>query len=211
MSDNRPDLWQKVSSALPKLHSTRPNNFSIFFANLSHVLLTFVFERKKPSSEKKLQSVLSNLHSKRPRNFWRFFFRKHFFFNLIWILRQNYSKFDEILQQNRQKWNLPVQRNTLTKTLLAFWNKYRLWAKKFRIFGKKFAGLLSNEHCLFPDGQLEEYFLRTSREQFLFFFRWIFLGMVVETDFSCQEEHIHYEKYFEKTFFIISGLWGNFS
>ena len=30
LSDNRPDLWRKISAALPKLHSTCPKNFSIF-------------------------------------------------------------------------------------------------------------------------------------------------------------------------------------
>ena len=30
LSDNRPDLWRKFSTALPKLHSSCPKNFSIF-------------------------------------------------------------------------------------------------------------------------------------------------------------------------------------
>ena len=47
LSDNRPDLWRKVSALLPKLHSTRSNNFSIF-------LHTFVmFHLTSCSSEKK--------------------------------------------------------------------------------------------------------------------------------------------------------------
>ena len=53
LSNNRPDLWQETSAALPKLHSTRPDNFSLLFASFCHVLFTFVFERKELSSAKK--------------------------------------------------------------------------------------------------------------------------------------------------------------
>ena len=45
--DNRPELWRKCSAALPKLHSTCRNNFSIFFAKFCRVSFNFVFERKK--------------------------------------------------------------------------------------------------------------------------------------------------------------------
>ena len=47
LSDNRPDLWRNFSTALPKLHSACPKNFSIFFAVVCHVLFNFGFERKK--------------------------------------------------------------------------------------------------------------------------------------------------------------------
>ena len=91
------------------------------------------------------------------------------FFNLIWILWQNFPKFGEIFQQNRQKCILRLQRNILTKTLLASWNKFHLWAKSFRICAGKVAGLLSYEHYLFPDGQLEESFCKKFYF-FLYFF-----------------------------------------
>ena len=47
LSDNRPDLWREFSTALPKVHSACPKNFSIFFAVICHVLFDFRFERKK--------------------------------------------------------------------------------------------------------------------------------------------------------------------
>ena len=47
LSDNRPDLWRKVSATWPKLHFTCPRNFSIFFEVVCHVLFNFEFERKK--------------------------------------------------------------------------------------------------------------------------------------------------------------------
>ena len=115
--DNRPDLWQKISAALPKLHSTCPKNFSIFFAKFCHVSFNFVFERKKILVLKKVSSNLSKLHSKRPRTFWGIFFSKSFFFNLVWNLSKDFSSFVEIFQQNCQKWILRVQRITSRKTL----------------------------------------------------------------------------------------------
>ena len=47
LSDNRPHILWKISTALPKLHSACPRNFSIFFAVVCHVLFNFGFERKK--------------------------------------------------------------------------------------------------------------------------------------------------------------------
>ena len=47
LSDNRPHLFWKISTALPKLHSACPRNFSIFFAVVCHVLFNFGFEREK--------------------------------------------------------------------------------------------------------------------------------------------------------------------
>ena len=115
-----------------------------------------------------------------PQHFEEFLSKTFWFFSLVWFLRQNFlnsrqkyfrscqkcissqnfSNSGETFQQNCQKCILRVRRNTLTKKLLAFWNSFRSWARKFRICGKKFAGLLSNEHYLFPDGQLEEYFCK---------------------------------------------------
>ena len=47
LSDNRPHLLWKFSTALPKLPSACPRNFSIFFAIDCHVWFNFGFERKK--------------------------------------------------------------------------------------------------------------------------------------------------------------------
>ena len=135
--------------------------------------------------KKKGSSFLMKLHFKVPRFFWGVFIKTCWFFNLVWFFRQNLlnsrrkyfnsrqncilsenvSNFGETFGQNRQKCFLPVQRNTLTKTLLASWNKFHLWAKNFRICAAKFPGLLSYEHYLFPDGHLEECFC----EKFYFF------------------------------------------
>ena len=79
LSDNRPDLWRKVSAALPKLHSTCPKNFSIFCKILSCFVWLRLRATKNLSSEEKVSSVLSKLHSKRPRTFWWIFFQKAFF------------------------------------------------------------------------------------------------------------------------------------
>ena len=121
---------------------------------------------------------------------------------------QNFSNFGETFEQNPQKCILRVERNTLTKTLLASWNKFHLWMKNFRICAGKFAGLLSFEHYLIPDG-LIEYFCKNfyfsyffgPPGNFLFFFgyadtffwfwRWIILRMFIKTAFSSQEEHMH--------------------
>ena len=40
LSDNRPDLWPKGSAMLPKLDSTRPNNFWIFLQKFVMFFLT---------------------------------------------------------------------------------------------------------------------------------------------------------------------------
>ena len=50
LSDNRLDLWRKFSAALPKLHSTSPNNFSIFLQ------IFVMFFSTSYSSEKNLSS-----------------------------------------------------------------------------------------------------------------------------------------------------------
>ena len=47
LSDNRPDLWRKVSAALRKLHSTCPKNFSIFLQNFVMFHLTSCSSEKK--------------------------------------------------------------------------------------------------------------------------------------------------------------------
>ena len=47
LSDNRRHILWKISTALPKLLSACPRNFSIFFAVVCHVLFNFGFERKK--------------------------------------------------------------------------------------------------------------------------------------------------------------------
>ena len=47
LSDIRPDLRRKVSAALPKLHSTRSNNFSLFLHNFVMFHLTSCSSEKK--------------------------------------------------------------------------------------------------------------------------------------------------------------------
>ena len=142
--------------------------------------LTSDSSEKIISFEKKFRPFCWNCILSVPRTFWGVFFKNVlvFQFSLVFqakfielpaeifqqsskcILSQNASNFGETFQQNRQKCILRVQRNTLTKTLLASWKKFHLWAKNFRIFAKKIAGVLSYEHYLFPDGQLEEYFCK---------------------------------------------------
>ena len=81
LSDNRPDFGRNFSTALPKLHSACPKNFSIFFAVVCHVLFNFGFERKNLSSEKKFrqfcQYCILNVGE-----FLRKFFSKTIFFSI---------------------------------------------------------------------------------------------------------------------------------
>ena len=48
LSDNRPDLWRKVSAAFPNVHSTWPKDFFVFFCEwFSCFFLNFGLKRKK--------------------------------------------------------------------------------------------------------------------------------------------------------------------
>ena len=187
LSDNCPDLWLKFSAALPNVHFTCPRDFFVFF--LWMVLMFYLTSDSSEiyfSFEKKFRRFCWNCISSVPRIFWEFLSKTCWFFSLVWFLKQkllnsrrkyfnsrqkcilseNFSNFgEETFGQNRQKFFSPVQRNTLTKTLLASWNKFHPWARNFRICAGKFPGILSYEQYLFPDGQLEECF----RKKFYFF------------------------------------------
>ena len=109
------------------------------------------------------------------------------------------------------------QEHFYKNTMLILCSNFRLWARKCRICGGKFAGLLSNEHYLFPNGQSEEYFckklnfFRMSRELFL-------VCSLNQFRNGCQNCIFHARKnipikknILTKLFIIIFGLWGNFS
>ena len=180
-SDKCLDLWLKFSAAFPNVHSSCPKYFFGFFVNGSHVCFKLRTQAKKILVLKKKFVIFVEIAFFASRELFDEFLSKTCrFFSLVWffrqnllnsrrkyfssrqkcILSQNVPNFGENFQQNRQKDIIRVQRNTLTKTLLASRNKFHLWAKSFRICAGKFAGLLSYEHYLFADGQLEEYFCK---------------------------------------------------
>ena len=125
-------------------------------------------------------------------------------------LSEDFSSFVEIFQQNCQNRILRVHGSTFTKNiLLTLWNSFRLWARKCRICGGKFAGLLSNELYLFPNGQLEEYFCKKFYFLYFFgppgnfwFFCWIILRMVVKTAFFMPRRTYALRKNFWQNFFL---------
>ena len=127
LSDNRPDFGRNFSTALPKLRSACPKNFSIFFAVVCHVLFNFGFERKNLSSERKASSVLSILHSKRRRTFWGNFYQKQFFFKWVWILRQNVWNY-------QRKVSSRVVKTVFYVSSAPFWE----WVSYFLKFSKVF-------------------------------------------------------------------------
>ena len=90
LSDNRPDLWRKFSTALPKVHSACPKNFSLFFAVVCHVVFNIGFERKKILVLKiKFRQFCQICILNVGELFEEFFFKNNFSFNWVWILMQN--------------------------------------------------------------------------------------------------------------------------
>ena len=178
LSDNCPDLWPKFSAALPNVHSTCPKDILFILWMVLMFYLTSDSSEKHIRFEKKFRHFCWNCILSVRELFEEFLSRTCLFLNLNWIMRQKYSKFGKIFQQNRQKCSLRVQRNTLTKTMLAFWNKFRFWARKDRICGGKIEALLSNLHYCLQMGTWKKNFegnftfsdfFWTSREHFLVF------------------------------------------
>ena len=239
LSDNCAELWLKLSAAFPNVHSTCPKYFFGFFCERISWFFKLRTQAKKTLVlKKKFRHFCCNCILSVPRTFWWVFIKNVlvFQFSLVFqanwlnsrrnffssrqkcILSQNFSNFGETFEQNRQKSILRVQRNTLTKTLLASWNNFRLWAKRFRIRGGKFAALLSNlqfdsrganRRIVLKEILHFLIFFRTSREHFLVFSlyrskhggpKWIPLA----------KRNISARKNFVRKFSVLSGLGAQF-
>ena len=103
--------------------------------------------------------------------------------------------------------------------MLTSWNNFRLWARKCRICGGKFAALLSNLHFCLRMGNWKNSFERffifhifsDLQVTFFGFFCWIILGMVVKTAFFMPRRTYAIEKIFWQNFFYsISDYEGYF-
>ena len=172
------------------LRVQRTSRFS--FAKFCHVSFNFVFERKKILVLKKVSSNLSKLHSKRPRTFWGIFFSKSLFLQFSMEFEQRFFQLCRNFSTKLSKMNFTCPENHFEKNIkLTLWNNFRLWERKRRICGGKFAALLSNLHFCLQMGNWKNSFeriftffdcFRTSKNIF-WFFRRIIQGMVVQTEF----------------------------
>ena len=117
LSDNRPDLWQKFSTALPKLHSACPKNFSIFFAVVCHVLFNFGFKIKKILASKKSFVSFVKFAFYTSENVLRNSIHKNDFFQFSLNFQPKLFELWQNCSTESLTCSFRVQRNTFTKTL----------------------------------------------------------------------------------------------
>ena len=179
LSDNRPNLWRKVSAELPKLHSTCPKNLSIFLQNFVMFNLTSCSSEKKSLFwKKKFRQFCQNCILNVRELFDELFLQKAFF--SIWL--GIWAKIFQLCRKvstnlSKMKFTCP-EKHFDKNNMLTLWNNFRLWARKCLICGGKFAALLSNLLFCLQIGNWKSSFeriftfsdfFRTSKEQFLVF------------------------------------------
>ena len=191
----------------------RVQRTSRLFANFCHVSFDFVFERQKNLiSGKKFRQFCQNCILNVRELFDEFFFQKAFFsiWYLVWA--KIFPALSKNFRLNCQNWSSRVQLSTLTKTLC--------WLCE-TIFDFGQGNVWFAAENLQPCYQLFSFVSRWAigrivLKEISLFLIWFFsdlqvtfFGFFVESfykwssklHFSCHEEHMQWEKHFDKTFF----------
>ena len=170
-----------------------------------------------------------------PRTFWGVFIQNVLVFQFSLVFQAKFFDLPaEIFQQSSKMHFEPklfeVWRNFSTESSkrhfkspeehidknnkLTLWNSFRLWARKCRICGGKFAALLSSLHFCLRMGNWKNSFERIFTfcdffgrpGNFFWFFRCISPGMVVQTEFHQPRGTYLSRKTLQKTFCLFRNM-----